>query len=325
MLNIEEIDYLITGGLGFIGLNFVLKLHEKYPDKKIKIIDKMSLQSNAPAHLPNHPNITILITDINDFPTKHLFQTCKISNIVHFAAESHVDRSITSPLPFVESNIVGTFNLLEYTRIYQPKARFHHVSTDEVYGSCAGASFTEMSACDPSSVYSASKAASDMLVNSYIKTYGLRASISNCSNNFGLFQNEEKMIPKYIHSLSMHKKFPLYNKGKNVREWIHVDDHNTAILRILESKIYEKFNVGSGLEFQNIQILKRIHEVYQKHFVVELEFDNTVEHVKDRLGHDFRYSISDFKYVSAFGKNQCRSILDESTILDLIEFYKDKN
>lgn len=322
-VEVEQIDYLVTGGLGFIGLNFVHMIHNKYPDKKIKIIDKLSGQSNNVYDLPDYSNISTLIADINDIETRHVFQNCYIENIVHFAAESHVDRSITGPRSFVDSNIIGTFNLLEYTRMYQPKARFHHVSTDEVYGSCSAPDlFTELSTYDPSSVYSASKAASDMLVNSYIKTYGLKASISNCCNNYGKFQNEEKMIPKYIQSLSEGRKYPLYNRGKNIREWIHVDDHNKALLNILESKMYEKFNIGSGHDYTNLRILQEIHRVYKRKFSLDLDFHDTIEHVNDRPGHDFRYAISYSKYENFFGENDCRSILNESTILDLIEFYK---
>lgn len=318
-MELSKIDYLVTGALGFLGLNFVKMLSEKYPDACIGAIDMVTSEANDAELLVHIPNVIYFPINIRN--AHNIFKQYKIDSIIHYAAESHVDRSITSPRPFIESNILGTFELLELTRLYQPNARFHHVSTDEVYGSTNAEPFTENSTYKPSSVYSASKAASDMLVMSYIKTYGLKASISNCCNNYGIYQNGEKLIPRYINYLKNKKPFPLFNRGMNIREWIHVDDHNNAILNILESNFYEKFNIGSSEEFRNIDLLWLIHsQAVASGKNVEVDFEKTLDmSINDRLGHDMRYAIDSSYCQKKIGYKLEHTL--SSSVLNLIEYY----
>lgn len=319
MYKAPKLDYLITGGLGFIGINFIQFIKNMHPDAKIGVIDMETSQANDPQNLASHKELKYF--PINIRYSVGVFTTYQIDNIVHFAAESHVDRSISTPRPFIDSNILGTFEILEFTRLHQPNARFHHVSTDEVYGSTEVGAFSESSTYNPSSVYSASKAASDMLVISYIRTYGLKASISNCCNNYGRFQNEEKLIPRYIKYLKNKAAFPLYNNGLNVREWIHVDDHNKAVYDILKSNFYEKFNIGSNEEFVNIDLLKAIHsQVVSIGKDVNILFEETIDtSVSDRPGHDLRYAVDSSYLKEKIGFTPKHSV--ESSILDLIYCY----
>lgn len=310
-------NYVVTGGCGFIGVNFVKFLKHVEPNASICVIDKITQQSNSVSLIEDLA--TIYKIDIRD--SEHIFKENTIDYVVHFAAESHVDRSISSPRPFVDSNIIGTFDLLEFIRLHQPNARFHHVSTDEVYGSINDGKFSESSTYSPSSVYSSSKASSDMLVISYIKTYGLKASISNCCNNYGRFQNEEKLIPRYIKCLKSKTPLPLFNKGLNIREWIHVADHNRLIYDILKTSYYEKFNVGSNEELSNIELLKKIHKkaFFMKKDIVT-RFDSTIDmSVSDRLGHDLRYAIDSSYLDNKIGIDLYNDV--DSSIGDLIEHY----
>lgn len=321
----QKIDYLITGGLGFIGINFIDLLSRQGETLNILVVDYLSPQSHDVKELEKYKsilNIDVLEANIRSVELRDIIVDIPIENIVHFAAESHVDRSISTPEPFIESNILGTYDLLEMVRKYQPTIRFHHVSTDEVYGSTDFGLFNESSTYNPSSVYSASKAASDMLVNSYIKTYNLKASISNCCNNYGKYQNEEKLIPKYIRYLKDGKPFPLYNNGLNIREWIHVDDHNEAVLKILKSDYYERFNIGSGDELRNIYLLRLIHDKACLHGKnVETDFEKTIDrNISDRQGHDSRYAI-DSSYLRNKLKFEVRNPSIASSILDLINHY----
>ena len=290
---------LITGGLGFIGSNLIFNLLK---NKKLKIlnIDKISPYSNK-----------ILIKNLNykfkkiDISKREKIFDCinyfKPDMIYHLAAESHVDRSIVSAKEFIYSNIIGTYNLLEITNFLLNKKKlsqnfkFIHVSTDEVYGSINFGKFNEQSNYKPNSPYSASKASSDLLVRSWFKTYNFPGIITNCSNNFGPYQNEEKLIPKIIKNIFDKKKIPIYGNGKNMRDWIFVEDHVSA-LKVIGKKgvIGENYNIGGQNIKSNNEIVKIISKIIKDEYV---DFDpmSLVEYVEDRKGHDFRYAISNKK------------------------------
>jgi len=290
---------LITGGLGFIGLNLVQDLLR---DKKIKLIniDKLSPYSNKiTIKKKNYKFIKLDITNKNKL--YNCINNIKPDLVFHLAAESHVDRSIISSEEFIYSNIIGTFNLLEILnqlktrKKLNAKFRFIHVSTDEVYGSILKGKFTEKSNYKPNSPYSASKASSDLLVRSWFKTYNFPAIITNCSNNFGPYQNEEKFIPKVITNILSKKKIPIYGNGKNTRDWIYVDDHVSALKTIaIKGKIGETYNIGGQNILTNNKIVEMIFKIMKKKHI---NFDpiNLIEHVMDRKGHDFRYAISNKK------------------------------
>jgi len=290
---------LITGGLGFIGLNLV---YDILKDKKVRLfnIDKESPYSNK--IIINNNKYKFIKLDITD--KKKLYECIKNIKpdlVFHLAAESHVDRSIISSKEFIYSNIIGTFNLLEILNHLKTKKklnakfRFIHVSTDEVYGSILKGKFTEKSNYKPNSPYSASKASSDLLVRSWFKTYNFPAIITNCSNNFGPYQNEEKFIPKVITNILSKKKIPIYGNGKNTRDWIYVDDHVSALKTIaIKGKIGETYNIGGQNILTNNKIVEMIFKIMKKKHI---NFDpiNLIEHVMDRKGHDFRYAISNKK------------------------------
>ena len=221
---------------------------------------------------------------------KNILKEHDITHIVHFAAESHVDNSIESPRKFIQSNVLGTFNLLEICREF-PNIRFHHISTDEVYGSLGlEGKFTELSPYAPNSPYSASKAASDFFVRAYYHTFKLPLTISNCSNNYGPNQHNEKFIPVVINSILNNKKIPVYGNGQNVRDWIFVNDHCEAVWEILlNGKIGETYNIGGECEKTNLQIIEAICKTMDKNSIDHIQF------VEDRKGHDFRYAINNSK------------------------------
>jgi dTDP-glucose 4,6-dehydratase len=284
--------YLITGGAGFIGSNFIHYLFEKYPDAQVINLDKLTYAGNLEnlKDLENNSRYKFVQGDIAD-PKIVNQLVAQVDVIVNFAAESHVDRSILGPEEFVRTNILGTFTLLEAARKNGNK-RFHHVSTDEVYGSLPLDSkdkFTETTKYDPSSPYSASKAASDHLVLAYHKTYGLPVTISNCSNNYGSYQFPEKLIPLAITNLLENKKVPVYGDGLNVRDWIHVGEHCLGIDLILQQgKLGEIYLLGVNGERSNLEVVKLLLKVLGKD-------DSQIEFVKDRLGHDRRYAIDSSK------------------------------
>tara|TARA_B110000027_G_scaffold132786_1_gene159693 strand:+ start:15247 stop:16227 length:981 start_codon:yes stop_codon:yes gene_type:complete len=290
---------LVTGGLGFIGLNLVQDLLR---DKKIKLIniDKLSPYSNK--IIIKKKNYKFIKLDIaNKNKLYNCINNIKPDLVFHLAAESHVDRSIISSKEFIYSNIIGTFNLLEILNQLKEKKklnakfRFIHVSTDEVYGSILKGKFTERSNYKPNSPYSASKASSDLLVRSWFKTHNFPAIITNCSNNFGPYQNEEKFIPKVITNILSKKKIPIYGNGKNMRDWIYVDDHISALKTIaIKGKIGETYNIGGQNILTNNKIVEMICKIIKKKHI---NFDPTIliEHVIDRKGHDFRYAISNKK------------------------------
>ncbi len=295
-------NILITGGMGFIGSNFIRALIDKPEINCIVNIDcpsRLSAAANRKNCIEFESNTKYSFYDIwletLSYPTNlgsflQILSKHKITHIVHFAAESHVDNSIASPEQFIKSNIVGTYNLLEICRKF-PDIRFHHISTDEVYGSLGETGkFTESSSYAPNSPYSASKASSDMLVRAYFHTYKLPVTISNCSNNYGPNQHNEKFIPVVINSILNNKKIPVYGTGKNIRDWIYVDDHCQAIWKILnEGKLGETYNVGGDCERTNLQIIEHICEL------MNVNSNEFITFVEDRKGHDFRYAIDNTK------------------------------
>src|SRR3989344_2948595 len=281
---------LITGGCGFIGSNFVRFWRDKYPFDSIEVIDKLTYAGHR-ENIKNVKNIKIHIGDIcNNNPIERVAKNKDV--IVHFAAESHVDRSISVPDDFIKTNIIGTHNLLKVALKMKIKL-FHHVSTDEVFGSLplkGNEKFSESSICNPHSPYSASKASSDHLVRAYYETYGLPITISNTSNNFGPYQDPEKLIPRIVTNLILGKKVPLMGKGENVRDWIYVEDHCSAIDLIIHSGLKDKkiigetFCIGANEEKSNLEIAIDI----LKHFS---KGKNWIEYIPHRLGHDLRYAI----------------------------------
>jgi len=312
-------NVLVTGGAGFIGSNFI---HYIFKDTsfsgKIINVDKLTYAGNLEnlVEIENKyggERYFFEKADICEFnEIKKIFEKYDIDTIVNFAAESHVDRSIYGPKSFVQTNIMGTFNLLEVTReCWKEREKeeilFHHVSTDEVYGSIEeGGYFYEDTAYKPNSPYSASKASSDHLVKAYCKTYGLPITISNCSNNYGPFQFPEKLIPLMILNIVEEKDLPVYGDGKNVRDWLHVDDHCSAIWEILnKGEVGETYNIGGENEWENIKLVNYLCEKIAK--IKEKEKDyykKLIVFVKDRPGHDRRYAINCDKIKQELGWNR---------------------
>jgi len=299
---------LITGGCGFIGSNFVRYVLQHYPDYRLVNLDKLTYAGNPGnlTEIENNPRYRFVKGDIGDNAlVRQIFAENDIDTVIHFAAESHVDRSITGPAEFVQTNILGSFNLLETARAYWLKdpaeaakknCRFLHVSTDEVYGSLGDTgSFQETTPYDPRSPYSASKASSDHLVSAYFHTYGLPTMITNCSNNYGPYQFPEKLIPLVINNALGGRSLPVYGDGKNVRDWLYVVDHCEAILTVLQKgTVGETYNIGGNSEKQNIEIVHTICDILDEK--VGLLADgkyrrSLVTYVKDRAGHDRRYAI----------------------------------
>lgn len=279
---------LVTGGAGFIGANFILYWLKEHADDHIINIDKLTYAGNLEnlKLIEDNPHYCFIKADIAD-QAQIEAEVAQSDLIVHFAAETHVDRSIVSADEFVQTNIVGTYKLLELAKKYQ--VRFHHVSTDEVFGSLklnSHTKFNELTAYNPSSPYSASKAASDHLVRAYHRTYGLKITISNCSNNFGPYQFPEKFIPLVITNLIEGKKVPIYGQGNQVRDWLYVEDHCRAIdLIIKKGKTGETYLIGGTThDVSNLDVVKRIISYLGKD-------ESSIEHVRDRPGHDVRYSI----------------------------------
>ncbi len=293
-------NILVTGGAGFIGSNFLRLSVPRRPGDRFVNADKLTYAAN-PANLAGIdqlPNYSLERVDIADgAAVDGLFERHRPDLVVHFAAESHVDRSIVSPADFVQANIVGTFHLLQAFRTHcaaRPGALFHHVSTDEVYGSLGeGGRFTETTRYDPSSPYSASKAASDHLVRAYHRTYGLAVKITNCSNNYGPYQFPEKLIPLMILNALDGKALPVYGKGLNVRDWLFVEDHCEAIWAVIErGRLGETYNIGGDCELTNIDVVQRICRILAEETGRPLaQFEGLINYVQDRPGHDLRYAI----------------------------------
>jgi dTDP-glucose 4,6-dehydratase len=307
---------LVTGGAGFIGSNFIRYILKKYPDYEIVNLDLLTYAGNLEnlKDIENNKNYKFVKGDIADKDlVDKLVKDCDA--IVNFAAESHVDRSILDSSDFIRTNIVGTHNLLEAAKMSGLK-RFHHISTDEVFGHLGpnDPAFDENTPYAPRSPYSASKAASDHLVRAYFHTFGLPVTISNCSNNFGPFHFPEKLIPLAITNLIEGKKIPVYGDGLQVRDWLFVEDHCEAIdLIIQRGKIGETYCVGGNSEKTNMEIVRKILELLEKG-------EEMIEYVKDRPGHDRRYAIDFSKISSELGWQPRTSF--EDGMKETIEWYK---
>jgi len=321
-------NMLVTGAAGFIGANFVRYCREKHPEDNIVVVDALTYAGNT-------HNLECVLgeqcrfehADINN--TDYMMQLLRehrINTIVHFAAESHVDRSITAPDAFIEANVMGTHSMLKAARqVWQVEARavdnhrFHHVSTDEVYGTLSlhDPAFTEETAYAPNSPYSASKASSDFLVRSYHHTYGMQVTTSNCSNNYGPYHFPEKLIPLVILNALAGKALPIYGDGKNIRDWLYVEDHALGIDLVLQNgRVGETYNISGCNEWTNIKIVKLICALIDERFESSLALrqsypncpasqseacDSLISYVNNRAGHDFRYAIDTHKIQSELG------------------------
>jgi len=281
---------LVTGGMGFIGSNFIRYVLERHDDWEVVNLDKLGYGSN-PANLKDvegDPRYRFVKGDIADSEiVRELVKN--VDAIVNFAAESHVDRSISSPNHFLRSNVIGVYTILEAMRRENPDVRLVHISTDEVYGDILEGSFTEEDALKPSSPYSATKASADALVLGWARTYRLNASITRCTNNYGPYQFPEKLIPKTIIRANMGLKVPVYGTGQNVRDWIYVEDHVRAVETVLlKGEPREIYNVSAGEERANIDVVRTILKLLGKD-------ESLIEFVEDRPGHDLRYSLDSWK------------------------------
>ena len=302
---------LITGGAGFIGSHVVRHFIKKYPDYEIYNLDKLTYAGNLEnlKDIEDFPNYHFLKGDINDTNfVNDIFREYGFDSVIHLAAESHVDRSISSPMDFIFTNIVGTANLLNAARSiwngnFEGK-RFYHVSTDEVYGSLGDHGyFVETTPYDPKSPYSASKASSDHLVRAYHNTYNLPVVISNCSNNYGPNQFPEKLLPLAINNIKNLKPIPVYGKGENIRDWLYVIDHASAIDVIFhQSRVGETYNIGGNNEWKNIDLIRTLCRIMDRKLDrKEGTSENLITFVKDRAGHDLRYAIDSSKLQNDFG------------------------
>ena len=301
---------LITGGAGFIGSHLVRHMISKYSDQYMFInLDKLSYAGNLEnlRDIENSSSYHFVRGDIQDYNlVDELFEKYRIKYVIHLAAESHVDRSIESPLEFVNTNVLGTINLLNVARKHwknSSETLFYHISTDEVYGSLGETGkFQETTAYDPRSPYSAAKASSDHFVRAFYHTYGLPVVISNCSNNYGPYQFPEKLIPLIINNIINRRKLPVYGDGKNVRDWLHVEDHVKAIDRIFHhGSKGETYNIGGDNEKMNIEIVTLICDILDSKLENVDSARNLIEFVSDRPGHDRRYAIDSEKLQKDLG------------------------
>ena len=302
---------LITGGAGFIGSHLVRLMVKKYPEYHIVNLDKLTYAGNLEnlRDIQDNHNYDFIRADIiEEEAVQKVFDDYDIHSVIHLAAESHVDRSISNPTEFIYTNIVGTVNLLNAARHqwkdYHDGKLFYHVSTDEVYGSLGNTGyFTETTAYDPRSPYSASKASSDHLVRAYFHTFKLPVVISNCSNNYGGYQFPEKLIPLMIHNIRNNKALPVYGQGLNVRDWLYVEDHAAAIDLIYhKGKIGETYNIGGNNEWRNIDLVKLLCKIMDtKLDREEGTSEKLITFVTDRAGHDLRYAIDSSKLQQELG------------------------
>lgn len=336
---------LVTGGAGFIGTNFVYYWLNKYPEAILIVLDALTYAGNSLnlEKAEDYENFEFIYGNILDQNlVETLLKKYNINTIVHFAAESHVDRSITEPDEFIDTNVLGTHSMLKAAKkIWMEEQsinhRFHHVSTDEVYGTLKPGEpqFTEKTPYAPNSPYAASKASSDHLVRAYHETYGLDTSISNCSNNYGPFQFPEKLIPLIIVNILDGKSLPVYGDGKQVRDWLHVDDHNRGVdLIIHKGKSGATYNIGGNNEWENINIVKKICQLLDERFSRDPDMaerfprapqnygksaESLISHVTDRLGHDRRYAINADKISRELGYEVVESL--ESGIRKSLDWY----
>jgi len=324
---------MVTGAAGFIGSNFVRMMLAKYPDIKIVSFDKLTYAGSLDnlKNLENQHNHAFVKGDIcNDALVAKTLREHKIDTIAHFAAESHVDNSISGPKVFLETNIMGTFNLLNEAKKYwldenkygEDECRFHHVSTDEVYGTLSKTdpAFTEDKAYEPNSPYSASKAGSDHIVRAYHHTYKLPVITSNCSNNYGPYQHPEKLIPVVIKSCIDLKSIPVYGDGSNIRDWLYVENHCDAIDCIIRSgKVGEVYNVGGMNEVNNLTLVNVICDLIDEYRPMNAPHKNLIKFVEDRKGHDWRYAIDNSKLQNNLGWKPSQNF--NRMFKQTIEFY----
>jgi dTDP-glucose 4,6-dehydratase len=302
MVDLNNKKVLITGGCGFIGSNFIELISKEYENVTILNMDKMGVGSRSMLKIPNQDKNKYIYLKCDIQYMNYLVNThghINFDYIFHFAAESHVDRSINSPLPFIQNNVMGMISLLEWVREYQPQAKVMNISTDEVYGHLTKyqTPFTEYSKFAPRSPYSASKASADLIAESYTTTYGLNIITTHCCNNFGPHQADEKFIPIVIKNIVRGEPIPVYGTGENIREWIHVDDHNKSLLEIAKNPYFgfgyrHRYNIGSGVERSNLEMIREISEI--------LKIEPNIQYVGDRKGHDFRYAINTKHYIRKF-------------------------
>ena len=293
---------IVTGGLGFIGSNLV----ESLLRKKYFVInlDKVTYSSNFynTKNFNNSKNYKFIKCDIKDKKLSKIIYDIKPNGIFNLAAETHVDRSIDDPESFIQSNIVGVYNLLEIFKEFSKKfrSRLIHISTDEVYGDVLNGRSSESYPYQPSSPYAASKAASDHLVSSYVRTYKIPAIVTNCSNNYGPKQHPEKLIPKLIYNILNNKPLPIYGKGTNSREWIYVEDHCDALIKVFnKGKVGEFYNIGSNKNLNNLEVTKNLLNISKK--IIPLGKNVKINFVKDRPGHDVRYALNSNKIKKELG------------------------
>lgn len=332
----QDLTLLVTGGAGFIGSNFVLHMLRTYPDCRIVTLDKMTYAADEAnlASVAKSPRHTLVKGDIGDRDLiESLFKTHDIRGVIHFAAESHVDNSIRGPEVFFQTNVMGTFTLVDVARqywmsapgVYKPEyagCRFHHISTDEVYGTLGETGFFhETTAYAPNSPYSASKAGSDFVVRAYAHTYGMNVVTTNCSNNYGPHQHAEKLIPTIIRSALAGKPIPIYGDGKNVRDWLYVQDHCEAIDTVFrKGRSGETYNVGGVNEMTNLEVVASICTILDELVARETgSYSDLITFVTDRAGHDRRYAIDIAKIKAELGWQPRETF--ETGIRKTVEWY----
>ena len=293
-------NILVTGAAGFIGANFAEFFVNKHPEYHVIVLDKLTYAGNMDNLKKVMDKITFIQGDICDYPfVKELFEKYEIDGVIHFAAESHVDNSIKNPFIFTHTNVIGTHTLLEVAKQIWgegSKNKFVHISTDEVYGTLGeDGYFTETTPINPNSPYSASKASSDLIARAYFETFKMNVTITNCSNNYGPYQHNEKLIPHMIKLAMNNEKLPVYGNGKNIRDWLYVEDHCEAIDMVFHNgRAGERYNIGGHNEKRNIEIVKLILKHLQKS-------EDMIEFVEDRKGHDYRYAIDPSKIKNELG------------------------